>query len=304
MPKKPDFDWWMERARLLKGAQDEVEKMFQVTGQAYQVGPWAIMKLALLGYYIQIYVRILGSSGTINYVDLFAGPGINEIKGTSQRIMGSAVLARKAPEKNRFTNVVLCELNSDYANSLRTLLPDAKVINEDINKEGLTELIDFLGSNRGHSLVFADPEGLELHYETLAKIFQVTYCDVLINYQPSSVNRVLGQVAQTPRMEESLTDFFGTPDWKDFGGGDRLLELYCSQIKKFREVVVPVRVQGTRLFHYYIILATRKVVQENRWVTSFQKARERVERVDANTARNFIEIITGNQAFFDVGESS
>ena len=69
-----------------------------------------------------------------------------------------------------------------------------------------------------------------------------------------------------------------------------------------------VRVQDTTLFHYYIILATRRVKREDdrqeEWVKSFNTAKQRVERVDATIARNFLEIVTGNQAFFDIGESS
>jgi len=87
-----------------------------------------------------------------------------------------------------------------------------------------------------------------------------------------------------------------------------LLDLYCSQLRKFRDNIVAVRVQGTRLFHYYIILATRRVRrkgdQQEEWVKSFNTARQRVERVDAKVARNFLEIVTGNQVFFDIGESA
>ena len=280
--------------------------LFQRTGQAYEAGPWAIMKLALLGYYIQIYTNILGSSGT-TYVDLFAGPGIDKIRGTQHKIMGSPLLAEFAPKRNKFTNLVLCEKEAAYAGALRSILPHASVIEKDINVQGLAELVDFLSSHPGHSLVFADPEGLDLHFKTLVTVLGVTYSDVLVNYQPTSVNRVLGQVTQNPAMEESLTDFFGTSAWRDGGDGNQLLDIYCSQLRKFRDSVVTVRVQGTRLFHYYIILATRKVRrkddQQEEWVKSFNAAKRRVERIDATVARSFLEIVTGNQAFFEIGEN-
>jgi len=170
------------------------------------------------------------------------------------------------------------------------------------------ELIGFLGFHAGHSLVFADPEGLDLRFKTLVTVLGVTYSDILVNYQPTSVNRVLGQVTENPAMGRSLTDFFGTAAWKDGGDGDQLLDLYCSQLRKFRDNVVVVKVQGTRLFHYYIILATRRVKrkddQQEEWVKSFNSAKKRVERIDATVARSFLEIVTGNQAFFDIGESS
>jgi len=307
MPAKTDFQWWQERAELLKGAQDQVKAFLERTRRAYEPGPWAIMKLSLAGYYIQVYTNILGKFGTTNYVDLFAGPGVNKIRGTQQLIMGSPLLAEFAPRRNHFTNLILCEMNNDDAEALRVILPKAIVINKDSNTEGLTELVEFLKSHPGHSLVFADPEGLELNFNTLVTVLGVTYSDVLINYQPTSVNRVLGQVAQNPAMERPLTDFFGTPEWKEGGDGDQLLTLYCAQIRKFRDNVVSVRVQGTRLFHYYIILATRKIKREDagqeEWVKSFVRAKERVERVNAQTARNFLEIVTGNQTFFEVGES-
>jgi len=308
LPKKTDFDWWNERAELLKGTQNEIGKKFLRTNRVYEVGPWAIMKLALLGYYVQVYTNILGSSGTINYVDLFAGPGINRIKGTDLKIMGSPLLAELAPRKHHFTNLILCELDKKNADALKILLPDARVINDDINAGGLNQLIQLLESSRGHSLVFADPEGLELHFETLERIFDVTYCDVLINYQPNAVNRVLGQVARNPEMKRSLTDFFGTTDWKNDGDGDQLLDIYCAQIRKFRDNVKAVKVQGTRLFHYYIILATRKVKRAGRdlgqeeWLKSFERVKQRVERTDARQAKTFLEIVTGSQATFESEE--
>lgn len=306
MPTKSDFQWWKERAELLRGTQDQVDELFRRTGQAYEPGPWAIMKLALLGYYIQVYTNILGSSGTTNYVDLFAGPGIDRIRRTQHKIMGSPLLAEFAPKRSKFTNLVLCEKEAEYTKALNVILPNAEIIDKDINKQGLAELEAFLRSHPGHSLVFADPEGLDLHFKTLMTVLSVTYSDVLVNYQPTSVNRVLGQVPQNPAMEGSLTDFFGTSAWKDGGDGDQMLGLYCSQLRKLRDNVVTVRVQGTRLFHYYIILATRRVKrkgdQQEEWVKSFDTAKQRVERVDAAIARNFLEIVTGNQAFFEIGE--
>jgi len=71
---------------------------------------------------------------------------------------------------------------------------------------------------------------------------------------------------------------------------------------------VSVKVSGTRLFHYYVILATRKVERghagQEEWAKSFLRAKERVERANAQTARNFLEIVTGNRAFFEIGEYS
>jgi three-Cys-motif partner protein len=306
LPVKTDFNWWQERAQLLKGAEDQVGKIEARTHRVYEPGPWAIMKLALVGYYVQIYTNILGKTRTINYVDLFAGPGVNRIRRTHQLIMGSPLLAEFAPERNHFTNLVLCEKDRENAQALRTILPKAIVIDKDINFDGLTDLVAFLKSHPGHSLVLADPEGLQLHFNTLTSVLDVTYSDIMMNYQPTSVNRVLGQVAQNPSMEESLTKFFGTPDWKNGTDGDQLLNLYCDQLAKFRDNILTVKVQGTRLFHYYVILGTRKVKSndsgQEEWVKSFARAKERVERVDAQTARSFLEIVTGNQTFFDIGE--
>ena len=280
--------------------------MLLQTNRVYEVGPWAIMKLALLGYYIQVYTNILGSSGTINYVDLFAGPGINRIKGTTHNIMGSPLLAKLSPRKYHFTNLILCELDRKNSDALEILLPDAKVVKGDINVEGLNELVPLLESDRGHSLVFADPEGLDLRFQTLEKVSGVTYCDVVINYQPNAVNRVLGQAVRNPQMRIALTNFFGTADWNNGMNGDQLLQIYCSRIKQFRDNVIPVKVQGTKLFHYYIILATRKAYKrdsgQEEWLMSFERAKQRVERTDAKQAKTFLEIVTGSQTIFESEE--
>ena len=79
-----------------------------------------------------------------------------------------------------------------------------------------------------------------------------------------------------------------------------------TRIKDFRENVVTVKVRGMGAFHYYIVLATRRVQRSNpaqeKWVESFVRAKERVERADAQMAKTFVEIVTGSQKSLEVGE--
>jgi hypothetical protein len=53
-------------------------------------------------------------------------------------------------------------------------------------------------------------------------------------------------------------------------------------------------------------MATRRVQRYNpaqeKWVESFVRAKEHVERADAQMAKTFVEIVTGSQKSLEVGE--
>ncbi|RJS83217.1 hypothetical protein CW709_01935 [Candidatus Bathyarchaeota archaeon] len=50
----------MDRIRaLLKGLKKKLQGFIDFTKTAYSVGPWAILKLAILAYYIDVYTTII-----------------------------------------------------------------------------------------------------------------------------------------------------------------------------------------------------------------------------------------------------
>jgi hypothetical protein len=63
------------------------------------------------------------------------------------------------------------------------------------------------------NLAFLDPEGLELRWNTVAKLASLLKMDLIINYPEGGINRMMVNVFQSP--EENAVDlFFGAWEWR------------------------------------------------------------------------------------------
>ncbi len=296
MPSKGYFQWWIERIETFNGLKDEASKLYSVSKQAWGVGAWALLKLAIFAFYADLYTSIIKARfPQAYYLDLFAGPGLNRINETGDLIFGSPLLADRVPRKGKkFDGMILIEKGQDDANSLRKLLPNAEVHHRDVNKDGLEIALKSIPSSSCPVLAFVDPEGLEIHWSTLEKLLGI-WCDAMINYQPTSVRRVVGSLKNTPALENSLNRYFGGSLWKDCNTDDEYFQLYLSKIRQHKEVVVPIRVKGSGGFYYYIIVAVRRTGGEQKWIDAVIRAKEKIEAASSHDAERFLDIYKGKQ---------
>lgn len=289
--KETYLDWWQRRIRTLSGFEDEAKRLFAVTGVAYSVkGPWVVMKLALIAYYIGLYSSIIKSRfEKAYYVDFFAGPGLNRIEDTDDLILGSPLLADRGPKAGRkFDKLILVENDDRRVNALGKLLPLAQVIPHDINARGVEEVLSSLPLNVP-SLVFVDPEGLEIHWKTLERILS-RWCDVIINFQSSGIQRTVASARNSLAYDATLDHFFGTWQWRDCQTEEDLLDLYVAQLGKHRDVVVPIRVQGPGIFHYHIIIAVRKTKGSQTWVEAIYRAKTKIEEAASGDVKPLLDV--------------
>jgi len=294
---KPYHKWWLDRIKTLSGFQNEAKNLYLTTGLAYSVGPWALLKLALVAYYISVYTSIIKKIfATSYYVDFFAGPGLNTIGDTGDIVLGSPLLADRVPsESKKFDKLLLVEKDIARANALARLLPSATVISQDINTAGISSILAQLTDSNVPSLVFVDPEGLAVRWSTLEKMLS-RWCDVMINYQPTSVRRIVGSYRTNAVYEQSLNDFFGSDAWKACSDDDELLGLYVQNLEQYREVVIPVRIQSPEAFHYYIIIAVRKTGGSQGWIDAIYRAKGKIEQATSDDAKRFLDVYMRRQA--------
>jgi len=295
--KKDYLEWWMDRLTTLKGFKEEASRLYHVTNTAYKTGAWAILKLAILAYYVDVYTTIMKARfAETYYLDLFAGPGLDLIKRTNDVIFGSPLIADRATRTGKkFDKLILVEKDKTYANALARLLPEATVISEDTNSGGLdTALNAFHESRSIPFLAFIDPEGLEIQWSTLRLLLE-SWSDVIINYQPSAVRRAVGSISTSESFATTLTKFFGTQDWGSCNSGEDYLELYKRQIKQFKDYVIPIKVTGPKGFYYYIIVAVRKTSGMQGWINAIYKAKENIEKASYKEAEEFLLIFSGKQ---------
>ncbi len=225
------------------------------------------------------------------YMDVFAGPGLTKIKGTNDLIFGSPLIADRATKsKRKFDKLILIEKNRERSATLEELLPNAIIINEDVNSGGLYEALNHLPKDRSVPfLAFVDPEGLEMHWKTLELLLN-RWSDVIINYQPSAIRRAVGS-----GYYKTLTNFFGTEEWASCKSDKEYMDLYRRQIGEYKDYTIPIRVQGPRGFHYYIIVAVRRTSGNQGWIDAIKRAKQNVEKTDYKNAERLLRIFKGEQ---------
>lgn len=304
-PKRQDlFQWWMSRISTLKGYEEEAARLYHQTKTAYSTGPWAILKHAILTYYVDIYTTIIKAIfKRAYYLDVFAGPGLDKIRETDEVIFGSPLIADRATKSRRkFDKLILIEKNHKYTNALKTLIPHAKVINTNANEEGIRLAIDELDQDGQYPvLAFVDPEGLDIDWSTLEHLL-TRWSDVIVNYQPDAVSRTVG-TAKSPRVAEDqriksaekLTRFFGTEDWKTRTTDQQYLDLYLSQIARHKEITIPIRVCGSESYYYYIIVAVRKTKGSQGWIRAILQTREKIEHTSSTEIERLLKVYRGQQ---------
>ena len=116
----------------------------------------------------------------INYLDLFAGPGVLEVDGG--RYPGSPMLAAHTPEP--FDRMIFCEKDPALAAALSDRLTAwgaadrAEVLIGDCN-DHVAALAGTL-ENEALSLAFIDPTGLQFRWESLVTLTEASKTDFLI----------------------------------------------------------------------------------------------------------------------------
>ena len=142
------------------------------------VGPWSAEKLDLLRCYLGGQERKGGFLQATThahhryYIDLFAGPGQNHVRGTAEVIDGSPLIALKAGPP-AFTELFLVDADARNAVSLevhRQDYPDraVTVLRGDANV--MVDQILATLSRQYPVFAFIDPRGAELDWQTVVKL--------------------------------------------------------------------------------------------------------------------------------------
>lgn len=151
-----------------------------------ECGEWTIDKLWFWNRYISITTTaMVGNknwSGGLVYVDLFAGPGVCRVRSTLERIPGSPLIAANAPKP--FDRIICVELGDKEADACEKRLFQSpahdrfQMIRGDCN-----EVIDKVAAaipERALTLAFIDPEGLDIHWNTLETLAENRRVDFLL----------------------------------------------------------------------------------------------------------------------------
>ena len=197
-----------------------------------RVGRWSVEKLEMLSEYSHAYAVIMNAQKRSRpgrrawltgfyYVDTFAGPGIAESKADPEVIEyleGSPLRAVDCSPP--FDHLWFIDRNSRRLSALRQLLEEHGALPRSTLRRGdsnllLTEVISSLSATE-RAIVFLDPYGLQVEWDTVRALASSRKADVFINFSLMGVFRNLRLTGgPSPAIRERLAAVMFSTEWID-----------------------------------------------------------------------------------------
>ena len=209
-----------------------------------EVGPWAKEKLECLRKYLHAYTTILSKQNFTGYfyIDAFAGPGTLKVRqqqtndstqqslfeiaehavedaGEAEYISGSPLIALEL--KIPFTDYIFIEVDKNRLNQLKVLKTNYENPNrrihpreEDCNKY-LSDLLKKIQWKEWRGVIFMDPFGMQVPWDTIAEIGRTKAIEIFINFPVGmAIQRLLKRSGEFTSAERNKLDqYFGTDEW-------------------------------------------------------------------------------------------
>lgn len=318
-PKKDDRTWLEEHLSDLMESGKQVlgfDENLPARLPTYdKTGYWTPLKLICLKYYLPVYLNILCRRKSVGYVDPFSGPGLNLIGKRKIPLPGSPLVPLvHCNTSNKFKYHLFGDTDKDYVDALNKRL-DYMASSQicDFDRETGTavqlDANDMLKSapnlltanNINHCLLFVDPEGLQLDFESLDYFSQnFTQSDWMILFPSAGLNRLMG--VNDHQSLNRIRRFIGP-------GGETLLKGSTEEqaIRIFREnlkslgkdISMEIAITGTNSFHYHLILAVRETWAKSPWFRAWIEAKRRIEKLDHSVVDIVAQQIDGIQSRLD-----
>lgn len=293
--------WLEEKLDSLSKEAEELSNLYE--GVYYDVGAWAPLKLIVLLFYLDVYTKIIPKQipkhfDSMVYVDLLAGPGINRIRDTGHRIIGSPLIAATAAHRP-FTKLFLVEGKPERSKALGDRLKTEidknrfEVYHENCNVAVDKIVEEHLKKGRPHYLAFIDCQGLDVDWATMEKILKYPG-DLIFTFQTALIVR-------TRDYPDRLNKFYGDDSWKTAKSGDDFLRCYEDKLREYRDIVINIRIKEKRRggFYYHLIFATRKTKGGNPWLQAVDLIKNRIENHTGDAVKYAFDVLSGDATKLD-----
>ena len=214
--------------------------------------------------YLEPWAKIISNQKWVTdayYVDAFAGTGKYLKTGEAgSPVIASNILLKCQKPSCQFHCICIEKDPKRYemlGSSLKEF--EGKL---DIEKHN-GEFLDFVDTifnkiNKHPAFFFIDPEGFSgMDFDKIATILDLPYKEILINFQYNAIQRWL----KAPKVENTISKLFGTPDYNKAKKEIDLIELYKKQLIQKGTFVWYFRnkfPRKNRTF-YYLVYATRNL---------------------------------------------
>jgi len=229
-----------------------------------QKGIQTVSKHNILENYLEPWARIISNQKWFKdayYVDAFAGTGKYIKTGEiGSPVIAANILLRYQKPACKF-HCICIEKNPKRFKILEDSLKqfEGKLDIEEYNGEFLTFIDIILKKiDRTPALFFIDPEGFSgMDFDKIQAILDLPHKELLINFQYNAIQRWL----KAPKVENTITKLFGTPDYKKAKKEVDLIEIYKREIRQKGAFVWFFRnkfPRKNRTF-YYLVYATKNI---------------------------------------------
>ncbi len=278
----------------------------------YDKGDWTGLKLICLEYYVPTYLNILGNMNKrVAYVDFFSGPGLDLIGNSKVPLPGSPLIAvEHHGTRRRFDLHVHADTNESFIDALRSRLAAYRKASDPVAPSSDQVDIDVRDANRlardlptilanhsiEHSLLFIDPEGLEMRWDSLEYLAEnCRYSDWIILFPSAGLNRLMGK--SDDKTWRLITDFLGPGSGRlrDNWSEELAITIYRKNLADIgKNISTEIRVKGEGSFHYHLIPAVRTTRGASPWFAKcFEPAKKRIEGLGGSVLGLVMEQIEG-----------
>ena len=301
LPRKTPVEWLDRQVGFVSAWGDAISQIDPDIHHDYDVH--TALKLAALNYAIGVFSPIARSQvqqqiyAAAVYLDLFAGCGATLTRGVDF-LAGSPIIAAHA--RPAFDKIVCIEKDPAYAATLekrlRSVAPGRSVvITGDCNNSVQAILTEI--PKRSIILTVVDPEGMEIHWDTLRAIAAASPAmDFFINLT-TGAQRELGAVVATGKSSQRIEDFTGLSIRQVLlNETGEISTVYEEQIrsvlgKQIGDSSLIVGADGHA--RYRILIYARRTLRGSPWAKGYSDIHGRLEHLGANHALGALNKIKG-----------
>ena len=305
--KLSNRDWLKKQIKKIEETNSkfnlEITKIKQIEPEvSNEFHHWTPLKLTFLNFTLDVCAIVANNIySKKNYIDLFAGSGINKTKGKySDFLIGSPFIAL-LNHYNKFTKFFFCEENPIFFNALdkRISVLKLKKVNlyaSNCNHELDKILQDIKKEERCYNFFFIDPYNLEFAWESFKKILNIR-SDILLTFMNRTVWRSICTEKATGNGHKALNKFFGDESWKKANNENDVIEIYKNKILNERKgaIILTTQINTSKGFSYTMIFITHKTYGDNPWLKPIREAKLEIEKNTDLAIKSILNIIKKRQ---------